>query len=729
MAMILQIYSSACDSLQRHMTKHGAKFTPNSAGRSKRACLACRVGKVKCDGNDNCGRCLKKGVECKYRQQDNVEDAADSRSSSNERESPSSSPELAHSVSTDLGSTEDGSSIQTPSVLTTFEDAMAIASLNENNSKSGLFPRAPSMVKSSTGQFADPATLPSSSPSAVCQIIGLKTMQVLSSSAHTETRSFDSDLSNDPASQEYLNAYFEYFHPHWPIMHRPSIASEKTDRLIVESMKMIGAWMIGGEELKQYAISCHSTLTDQLLPRLGRVSSHDKFQQSLSANTCQAALLNIIFGLYYGNNQALSRATMLRNILVAALREVRFFCPHTVWADEKPGYFLPLRLAKAGERQRLASYLFNVDAYLSILQTQPALTTPEDLHYTLPSTFAFYNADGLHVWAERHLVEPFCRNSTSLCNVIRGDIRALGVVPEFQVLIEDIQSCLCGLQSSILKVTQSGMGPRESSTDINLQKDFLRKQLDALKSRLDQMANQTIDNVDFGHERHLPMRYYYGYEDQSHPGWQNVVITRVRSLLFDTTMLYYLLSHHLSADISRLTQMARDMQMEATEELSENRRQALEQRKNAIIDWIPTPSARFALCQAVDVLVAHQNMKGSREADGLGAVTLHPVSYIALCASALVVWAYCNFRHCKCDFFPVRTMPFVELTRWAIPGTQFEKERASWVESRGNTLLRLQGIPMCQCNLDFLMIPFQGCLPRDWDIAEMVAPGVFMPIT
>jgi len=39
-------------------------------------------------------------------------------------------------------------------------------------------------------------------------------------------------------------------------------------------------------------------------------------------------------------------------MLATALREVGLFDPERVWIDERPGYFLPMRLVKLGQRQR-----------------------------------------------------------------------------------------------------------------------------------------------------------------------------------------------------------------------------------------------------------------------------------------------------------------------------------------------------------------------------------------
>ncbi|KAH8812588.1 hypothetical protein F5884DRAFT_729690 [Xylogone sp. PMI_703] len=709
------------DSLQRHMSKHGANFTPNPA-RSKRACLACRTGKVKCDGNDTCMRCIKKGIECKY------QGATDAHSSSNEAESPEGSPVPVWEdpVTTEQASQDNGMSSKPILEPATFNDALMPGTLGEDL-HAGFFAGSPPSIELPTDLAIDPTLHLSSTSPVHGKVINLKTIRLLPDGVQpTAESSIEGPTSYETACQELFDSYFDLFHAHWPIIHRPSWEHSKNstaEKTLLESVKMIGAWMIGTNELKQYAIYTHNMLTGELLSRLGRISSHDKFQQSLPASLCQAALLNIIFGLYYGNAQAISRVIMLRNILVAALREVGFFRSYTVWPDEKPGFFLPMRLGMLGERQRLAAYLFNVDTYLSILRDQASLIMLEDLHYPLQSTFALYNADGLHVWAERHATEPFSRSSVSLRDIIKGDARTLGVSPQHPVLIEDIHSCLCGLQLSVSKITS----PREGAMDEpSLQKDLLRTQLGALKLRLDHIANQNTEFIDFGHENYLPMRYYFGFEDQSHQGWQNTVTARVESLLFDTTMLYYLMSLNLSADIAKLTQTAKYLQMEATEELSEVRKQALEKRRSSIINWVPTSEARLAVCQAVDILVAHRNMKQLIESNQLSHRAIHPVSYIALCASALVVWAYCNFRDCRCEGFPMDAVSFVELTTWALPGTEFKRDREQWIEEHGDILFQILGVPLCQCNVDFLMVSFQGCLPNDWSIPDMIAPGIFI---
>ncbi|TVY12589.1 hypothetical protein LARI1_G009125 [Lachnellula arida] len=125
-----------------------------------------------------------------------------------------------------------------------------------------------------------------------------------------------------------LTIYFKRSHHRWPIEHRVSREYDGKDTDLCElSIRMIGAWLLGTSQ----------------------------FQQSLPVWMCHAAVLNIIFGLYHGNDRGLSPTILLLNILIAALREVAFFQPATSWADEKEGYFVPMRTIKEGERQCICS--------------------------------------------------------------------------------------------------------------------------------------------------------------------------------------------------------------------------------------------------------------------------------------------------------------------------------------------------------------------------------------
>ena len=54
----------------------------------------------------------------------------------------------------------------------------------------------------------------------------------------------------------------------------------------------------------------------------------------------------------------------------------------------------------------------------------------------------------------------------------------------------------------------------------------------------------------------IPMKYYYGVEDHSEAGWQEIVLNRPRSLLFDTAMLYHLFGLHIHANVRNFEVLA-----------------------------------------------------------------------------------------------------------------------------------------------------------------------------
>ncbi|CZT53103.1 uncharacterized protein RSE6_14543 [Rhynchosporium secalis] len=511
----------------------------------------------------------------------------------------------------------------------------------------------------------------------------------------------------DPVSAKYADTYFAYFHHRCPIIHRPASEAEHENTLVASSVKMIGAWLLDSSESKSLAIMFF----------------------------CQSALLNIIFALYYGNESSISGAIMLKSILITALREVEFFKKETAWHDEKPGFFEPMRLIRLGDRQRLATYLFKIDAYLSMFRDQPAVVLSEELHYSLPSTFRLYNADGLHIWEERQAKEPIYRSQTSTRKMIARSSFDLVTEDEKPMLIEDIQTCICAMQPNIWKICAASGYYQHDTTIIS--KNNLKAQLDSLKNKLIEISNQLPDEDALKREKSMPYLFYFGYEDPSMirifpfsfpfkiPGWQYHVVARVKSLLFDSIMLYHLSSLQIFAELRKFTNLARDRQLGAIEKASTVHRQAREQRIVEMRAWGTTPTARWCLCHAVEILVAHQAIILDDRTSGLTLKTLDPIAHIALCAAALVVWVYCILDVQGCEHCTPGIGTFIELKLSYSPDVHFEQEKEVWIDSGNGYRVKLQGIPICSCNVDILMAMFQEWLPDSWATADSMAPGIF----
>ena len=90
-------------------------------------------------------------------------------------------------------------------------------------------------------------------------------------------------LQNDSVSdaswsflQEYIDIYFEKFHPIWPILPRGTFKAPDEPCVLLQSMLMIGLWIKGGQEAQDKAITFHrrllSTIQEQKVCTLW---SHD----------------------------------------------------------------------------------------------------------------------------------------------------------------------------------------------------------------------------------------------------------------------------------------------------------------------------------------------------------------------------------------------------------------------------------------------------------------------
>jgi len=356
--------------------------------------------------------------------------------------------------------------------------------------------------------------------------------------------------------------------------------------------------------------------------------------------------------------------------------------------------------------------------------------TPEELHYSIQQPYFLWNSDGLPTWESRQAREPIFRSDKSLYSMINESASDSVLFREYPILIEDIQHYICAIQPSIWKLSDHGEYSNDCEISIVLQKDTLRRRLEILKDRLDRIASQSSDNLQFTDDQCLPYRYYFGFEDQSLPGWQNSVRARVKDLLFDTFILYNLFSLHLYAEIGTFTKIAKDQSLNPLQEASQRHGQLREQRQLHVRSWIGTPTARQALCHAVAILHAHQNSDPNlQETQNTKNHTLEPMAYAALAVGALVVWTYTTFNNLRCEtcFLGSRSNVFhaVELTSWNTACPQAAKEKETWIDMGSAIPVQLHGIELCRCNADLLTNLFRIYLPADWELANVIAPGLF----
>lgn len=211
--LVANVCSPCSDSLHRHLARHGESFKPSST-RSKSACLACHAAKIKCDGDKQCHNCVKKGVECKYRPND----------------------------TTDLVAQLDERAGQ-------LEVSDSGISMNDSSPEANSTP-------SSDSHSSDPP--PPAFP------IPRSEAYINWSSIRIQKDDEPIKLYRTPNS----DLYFTHIHHRFPIIHRPSYIAEtkgRTLQLLKSSMEMVGAFLEGSTQSREFALQLHQKLVAECL--------------------------------------------------------------------------------------------------------------------------------------------------------------------------------------------------------------------------------------------------------------------------------------------------------------------------------------------------------------------------------------------------------------------------------------------------------------------------------
>jgi hypothetical protein len=365
---------------------------------------------------------------------------------------------------------------------------------------------------------------------------------------------------------------------------------------------------------------------------------------------------------------------------------------------------------------------------------------PEDLHFHLPSTFSLHNSDGLHIAEARDSIEPAARRQKTVCDMVNETDLNASASEDGMMLIEDIQLGFCAIKCAV----------RRSS----ISNDSLLTRLESWKNILMRLPFQQTDHLNHGHEQHMAMRFYYGFEDHAAPGWQAVVFARPKALFFDALMLYHLSSLNICVDIPRIRQLARDLSTDYTAYGDPYKEAFLKREADAKV-WSGSRNGRRALSHCASILVLYNNLSG------LENKLVDPVAFIALSMAITVVWTYCKFADHVCPGCSQLAATQIgrqtlELTSWCEAGGRdyLQAERESWIEN-GAATLTLVGARICRCGMDNLLDRFKSCLPDgvsvnlvclispvvppslllfgwilhanllQWDVLNSVAPGIF----
>ncbi|KAJ5550154.1 hypothetical protein N7461_004852 [Penicillium sp. DV-2018c] len=104
-------------------------------------------------------------------------------------------------------------------------------------------------------------------------------------------------MRRSETEDRFVNRYFDFFHPHWPFIHRGTFTDYETP-LLVQSMVVIGLWMTEEEKTRSQAVALHNVLGTAIRQQTeqwdGSLSKEPCASSSWPIPTYQAILLHII---------------------------------------------------------------------------------------------------------------------------------------------------------------------------------------------------------------------------------------------------------------------------------------------------------------------------------------------------------------------------------------------------------------------------------------------------
>jgi hypothetical protein len=702
--------------------RHSTIAPPDA--RRGRACDACFANKTKCDGGSRCSLCTKRGIDCSFTREIKVQIAeglTDGTQTPEINITPFSynSSDEASNRSTEVNKKTDFLSL---AMISPPRDIKMSENTLSSPTRRRISVLVHALAKAQTGTesnkiFAD--------LDEVLELENLRSKDMkieatapeghqATESARQQWRALD---TIQPVSNSCTQLYFTHFHPRWPILHAPTFDEQHYPFVITASVAMIGSWIEGSEESRELALTIHDRLVNHLFLKL-QMSPNDDHKKAWPMHLYQACVMNIIFGLCSGQEHLISRVILLRGMLVAVLRELGVFNAESVASHDykhEPGSYFPFLFIKREGRKRLALILFKIDSYLSLLRQQPPLLQREEFCCKLPTTFATWNAHGIYVFFKRQPLDPVDRDEHNASKMIRNAQNWM----TSPLLIEDVNLGLCGMQRSLWRYAELF---HKGCTEV--QHGPLRDSLNAWKSQLDKtsalLSSQTKEV--FGAQSSdeplpYPLRAYLGAETPFESNYHVAITSRISSLIFDTTILYHLLSIHLYADIRSLNLLA---SVHADPDSGRWPADLVTEQEARVRNWRSGSHVRRALWHAATILSLHQNSDASTDK------LPDPISHMAIAVSALVVWAFMFYETLACVPGMQSLHAGTELS-----SIEYGDELERWVDVGG--LVVIQGSPLCKCNLVELLQKFEGCLcsggdDRPWNMAAVVAPMLARPI-
>ncbi|KAL4950114.1 C6 and C2H2 transcription factor [Aspergillus filifer] len=217
--------------------------------------------------------------------------------------------------------------------------------------------------------------------------------------------------------QEFVNIYFNEFHPTWPFLHRATFDYTREPCVLIQSVLMIGLWVKGDPTSRERAMAFHTKVLTAIQAQKSRwyipeSSPHRQDTPWLMASY-QGILLQLIFSLIIAKSETPPDINLrcqlpapkydLLTSLVETTRSLGIFNYLNMLAQHPPSAPPTLVWVAVEEVKRLGMALYKLCRHCtsrskrSMFERQPEdtkseLLTLQDLEFSIPDSDYLWNA-------------------------------------------------------------------------------------------------------------------------------------------------------------------------------------------------------------------------------------------------------------------------------------------------------------------------------------------------
>ncbi|KAH6609809.1 transcription factor zn [Trichoderma cornu-damae] len=682
---------SRSDLLRRHLTLHDGSAPLDS--KRVRACDACHTSKIRCDGGARCSLCTKRGINCAFTRGLAPHTVASLQQGISSSLRPAGGPRSPNPPG--WGTEASASQPVTAQAMPTscMHDAVCLG---------------PGPGQGQGTQQREASSIPIEGLQLVLEAV----------SRRRSSRTASEPQRQPPAevkkwSSACIKAYMGRFHERWPILHAGTFERDTDSVQLRSTAIIIGSWL-QNETDNSLVFDIHGILVNSLLGELTESTADASGLWPLK--TFQSSLLNIVFAFESGREKDVKKARLLFSLLITVFRQLKAFNAEAVDHQRRShfsGDFPPWVFSVQEKWKRLATSIFKLDTYMSLLTQQPPLLQREEMGLGLTSTFALWNSYSLDAFLRRWPFEPLERSQHKMRDLALGSRQPISPT----ILVEDIQTRMMGVTNYVWILSEMRGNPNPALCVSPDQKELISARLKRCKLQLDGMTS--VWEEPDQHKMHIEflLRAYSAAEEPFHENWEKPAQGRFLSFVFSATMLYHLLNMHIYADVHSFM---RNLPAVASPGVTfSGLSSAAPMNKAEIHDWATSMDSRIAVSHAIFAYRAYGSASSSPS--DLRPEAIDPIAHMAIAAGAAVLWTWIQNKAaaCSCTGMPLAG----ELDFGFVPlGAEKSPEVDHWMRHGGN--IWLHGVRVCRCNVDVWLSPFAAILSqgaKKWEIGDVFA--------